>query len=560
MPPSKAEAKALAAERKAAAAAEGQRRRAEAEAKKKAQEAAVAAAAEAGMGTCCLQGGRGSQEDRATAIRLPQGDLRFAGVHDGHCGEVCADFASRAVPALLLQTAEFKAGDYKGALRSALEATHTQFIKDAPSSEVSGTTSTVAIISGTGVAVACVGNSRAVLCVGGKAHALTNDVRFEMTPRGLFGQEQPGASLAEQPLTKADGESFLILATDGVWDVLSSQKACDIVKAALAASPTAPQQAAKALCDAAYSAESEDNIGATVVICHSPHFTLPPPPPQAAATAQSAAAAPARPVAAARPAGAAAVASAKPAAAAAVAAAKPAAAARPVAAAKPAAAGATAVASARPAAAAAVAAAKPAAAAAVAAAKPAAAAAVAAAKPAAAAAVAAAKPAAAAAARPAAVAAAKPAAAGATAAATARPAAAATATATATVRATASASAKPAAPKSTGTGRTMLVNVPPGVQPGKPFVANFYGIEYEVECPPGKGEGMELTVEIEDYRGRRPRRCTVVVPGGVYPGEPMIIAADASAGDGKIEEFEVVLPEGYGPGMTVLVDIPQPKA
>ena len=30
--------------------------------------------------------------------------------------------------------------------------------------------------------------------------------------------------------------------------------------------------------------------------------------------------------------------------------------------------------------------------------------------------------------------------------------------------------------------------------------------------------------------------------------------------DGKIEEFEVVLPEGYGPGMTVLVDIPQPKA
>ena len=515
MPPSKAEAKALAAERKAAAAAEGQRRRAEAEAKKKAQEAAVAAAAEAGMGTCCLQGGRGSQEDRATAIRLPQGDLRFAGVHDGHCGEVCADFASRAVPALLLQTAEFKAGDYKGALRSALEATHTQFIKDAPSSEVSGTTSTVAIISGTGVAVACVGNSRAVLCVGGKAHALTNAVRFEMTPRGLFGQEQPGASLAEQPLTKADGESFLILATDGVWDVLSSQKACDIVKAALAASPTAPQQAAKALCDAAYSAESEDNIGATVVICHSPHFTLPPPPPQAAATAQSAAAAPARPVAAARPAGAAAVA-----------------------------------------------AAKPAAAAAVAAAKPAAAAAVAAAKPAAAAAVAAAKPAAAAAARPAAVAAAKPAAAGATAAATARPAAAATATATATatVRATASASAKPAAPKSTGTGRTMLVNVPPGVQPGKPFVANFYGIEYEVECPPGKGEGMELTVEIEDYRGRRPRRCTVVVPGGVYPGEPMIIAADASAGDGKIEEFEVVLPEGYGPGMTVLVDIPQPKA
>ena len=82
----------------------------------------------------------------------------------------------------------------------------------------------------------------------------------------------------------------------------------------------------------------------------------------------------------------------------------------------------------------------------------------------------------------------------------------------------------------------MLVNIPHGVQPGKPFVANFYGIEYEVECPAGKAEGTELEVEIEDYRGRRPRRCTVVIPGGCYPGEPMIIAADASSGDGKIEE------------------------
>ena len=544
MPPSKAEAKALAAERKAAAAAEGQRRRAEAEAKKKAAEAAIAEAAASGMGTFMLQGSRGSQEDRAAAIRLGQSDLRFAGVFDGHCGDVCSDFACRAVPALLLRTPELKAGDYKAALKRALEATHEEFTSEAPPSEVSGTTSTACIISSTSVTTACVGNSRAVLCVGGQAVPLSQDVRLEMTPRGLFGPEQKAASISEQPLTSADGESFLILATDGVWDVLKSQKACDVVKNALASNRKAPHLAAKALCDAAFSAESEDNIAATVVICHP--FDLPPP---SAAAPSSPPTAAAKPVAAAaRPAAATTVAAAKPATA--VAAAKPAAA---VAAARPAAA----VAAAKPAAA--VAAAKPAAA--VAAAKPAAA--VAAAKPAAA--VAAARPAAAvAAAKPAAaVAAAKPASAAAAASGAPGKAVAATASASAkpaTARATATASRQPSAPKSAGTGRYFLVNVPRGVPSGKPFVANFYGIEYEVDCPAGKAEGDEIEVEIEDYRGKRPRRCTVVVPQGCYPGDTMVVAADASAGDGKIEEFEVELPEGVGPGMALLVDIPQPKA
>ena len=382
---------------------------------------------------------------------------------------MCSDFACRAVPALLLRTPELKAGDYKAALKRALEATHEEFTSEAPPSEVSGTTSTACIISSTSVTTACVGNSRAVLCVGGQAVPLSQDVRLEMTPRGLFGPEQKAASISEQPLTSADGESFLILATDGVWDVLKSQKACDVVKNALASNRKAPHLAAKALCDAAFSAESEDNIAATVVICHP--FDLPPPsaaapssPPTAAAKPVAAAARPAAATTVAAEAGTA-VAAAKPAAA--VAAAGPAAA---VAAAKPAAA----VAAAKPAAA--VAAAKPAAA--VAAAKPAAA--VAAARPAAT--VAAAKPAAA-------VAAAKPASAAAAASGAPGKAVAATASASAkpaTARATATASRQPSAPKSAGTGRCFLVNVPRGAFLGKPFVANFYGIEYEVDCPAGR--------------------------------------------------------------------------
>ena len=60
-------------------------------------------------------------------------------------------------------------------------------------------------------------------------------------------------------------DRFLILACDGVWDVLSDQKVCDIVQKSLDAQPDAPHLAAKAVCTAAFSAESEDNISACLL-------------------------------------------------------------------------------------------------------------------------------------------------------------------------------------------------------------------------------------------------------------------------------------------------------
>ena len=51
-----------------------------------------------------------------------------------------------------------------------------------------------------------------------------------------------------------------------MWDVLTNQKACDIVLTDLIRSGGAPEQAARALVDAAYAAESEDNISAAVML------------------------------------------------------------------------------------------------------------------------------------------------------------------------------------------------------------------------------------------------------------------------------------------------------
>ena len=92
-------------------------------------------------------GNRGSQEDRAAVVRLPGSDVRVAGVYDGHCGENCADFASRAVPALLMQSRDFREGDFEMALAKTLEGVHAQWLRDASPSDASGTTSSVALVA-----------------------------------------------------------------------------------------------------------------------------------------------------------------------------------------------------------------------------------------------------------------------------------------------------------------------------------------------------------------------------------------------------------------------------
>jgi serine/threonine protein phosphatase PrpC len=71
----------------------------------------------------------------------------------------------------------------------------------------------------------------------------------------------------QRPISTAD--RFLILACDGVWDVLSGQQACDSVRAALEESEGDPNAAARKLAGDAYKANSEDNI--SVIVCKLRH-------------------------------------------------------------------------------------------------------------------------------------------------------------------------------------------------------------------------------------------------------------------------------------------------
>ena len=401
-----------------------------------------------------------------------------------------APYAVEQVPFVLQQTAEFSAGDYGAALVKTLEATHAMWLREAPPSDLSGSLATLALLANGELYVASLGNGRCIVCSkDGQATGLAgNREKNDIPHRGLFGPEQPSVECAAVALGPSD--AFVLLASDGVWDVFSSSKAGEIVARSLQADPKAPHKAAKALCDAAYNAESDDNISAAVLVCEWDSYPPPPPPTE-----------PPRP--------------------------------------KP-----TAVATAKPAAAVA------------AVAKPKATAVAASAKPVATAVAATAKP---------------------------------------LLPPLSPQPPSPLPPPSPqppsplpqpsprppsplpllspqppsplpqrpsqrtvcrgGTGQKFEVDVPYGIEPGMAFVANYYGIEYQLECPPGLSGGESFTAEIEDYRGVRPKRATIPMPQGCYPGDTCIVTIDANNNDGTLEEYEIDIPEDYDGG-PLLIDLP----
>jgi len=95
-----------------------------------------------------------------------------------------------------------------------------------------------------------------------EARDAAHDAEAPLTPLLL---SEP--TLSER-LIEAD-DRFVILACDGVWDVLSDQQACDSVKAALASGHDGggtAADAAKKLANEAYAKGSLDNISVVVAV------------------------------------------------------------------------------------------------------------------------------------------------------------------------------------------------------------------------------------------------------------------------------------------------------
>lgn len=261
-------------------------------------------------GTHELQGTKSYQEDRAVCCLLSGvPGAHFVAVYDGHVGEgaaaFCAQWLHQTLAATLTNTG---VGDEEAALAAAFLDTNTRFISEGDNS---GTTACAALYRNGTLYVANAGDSRCVLYTGGtdsKATALTIDhkpdstaeyQRIETAGGELWDAEDGCGSrvcgpdgamllcsrsigdrnfkLTDPPIVTAvpstvqrqicEQDEFIIIASDGVWDDLNNNQACEIVSASLSRGDE-PAAAAAALCEAALTAGSQDNISAAVLVLH----------------------------------------------------------------------------------------------------------------------------------------------------------------------------------------------------------------------------------------------------------------------------------------------------
>lgn len=215
------------------------------------------------------------------------------GVFDGHGGAEAADYVQQNLFRNLKTHPKF-ISDTKLAIADAYQQTDSEFLKvENNEHRDAGSTALTATMVGNHLLVANVGDSRAVLCRSGKAVALSrdhkpnqSDERKRIEDAGGFvmwaGTWRVAGVLA---VSRAFGDRFLkqyvvavpeiqeeiinegveffIMASDGLWDVVSNQEAVAMIRFI-----EDPEHAAKRLTDEAFRKGSVDNVTCVVVRFH----------------------------------------------------------------------------------------------------------------------------------------------------------------------------------------------------------------------------------------------------------------------------------------------------
>lgn len=237
-------------------------------------------------------------EDRHVAAVGLGGDphTAFFGVFDGHGGKAAAEFAANNMPRIMaqeLQTRTCTTTAVEEAVRRAYLRTDADF---SSTSRPGGACCVTALLREGRLVVSNAGDCRAVLCLAGKAHPLTNDHRasrederrriesqggFVVDCRGTWrvqgslavsrgigdGHLKPWV-LAEPDTTTlpvdADCE-FLVLASDGLWDKVDAQEAVDVARPLCCTGGQQLSAACRRLVELAASRGSTDDITVLIV-------------------------------------------------------------------------------------------------------------------------------------------------------------------------------------------------------------------------------------------------------------------------------------------------------
>lgn len=261
-----------------------------------------------GAGVYALQGRRPRMEDRFSMLSDEPHDLHLYGIFDGHGGEVASEFAEQRLfvslmPRLVEAVERHGPSEPEDHLLSEFGRLLTEEILQLDSDllaivkarkDLSGSTLLVALVHGTRLVVANVGDSRGVLAdCRGQAVPLSFDhkpqqlkehrrireagghVTFSSGVWRVAGVLATSRALGDYPLKERRllvaqpdvltfdlaGAACAVLASDGLWDALSNDQAAALALAHL----DEPLCGARALATRAFRAGSLDNITALVV-------------------------------------------------------------------------------------------------------------------------------------------------------------------------------------------------------------------------------------------------------------------------------------------------------
>ncbi|XP_040998466.1 protein phosphatase 2C 53-like [Juglans microcarpa x Juglans regia] len=259
---------------------------------------------------------------------LPHQTLHFFGVYDGHGGSQVANYCRDRIHVTLAEEIDFvKEGLIHGTMKADCQEQWKKAFTDcflkvddevggkaslepvAP--ETVGSTAVVAVICSSHIIVANCGDSRAVLCRGKEPVALSVDHKpnredeyarieaaggkvIQWNGHRVFGVLAMSRSIGDRYLKpwiipepevmflpRAKDDECLILASDGLWDVMTNEEVCDLARKRIlmwhkkngVALPTirgegidpAAQAAAELLSSRAIQKGSKDNISVIVV-------------------------------------------------------------------------------------------------------------------------------------------------------------------------------------------------------------------------------------------------------------------------------------------------------
>ncbi|GMI79799.1 hypothetical protein like AT4G28400 [Hibiscus trionum] len=218
------------------------------------------------------------------------GELGLFAIFDGHSGHDVAKYLQGHLFDSILKQHDFWT-ETEDAVRRAYHSTDAEILDKAKHLGRGGSTAVTAIlINSQKLVVGNVGDSRAVICKKGVAKQLSVDhepskekgmierrggfvsnlpgdvprVDGQLAVARAFGDKSLKLHLSSDPDVTVevinDDTEFIILASDGIWKVMSNQEAVDAIK-----NIKDPQAAAMHLIEVAVSKKSKDDISCIVV-------------------------------------------------------------------------------------------------------------------------------------------------------------------------------------------------------------------------------------------------------------------------------------------------------